>query len=146
MILDVVTVLCACAVIVGSFLYARFMLKSKFPHFFNLKKHAYAVCITVIVITILHQFNILSYDLGLTIDQHAMMDYVLVVGSLLVIGFLRKAKYAKPSAMQGIYVKDGENPFEVLFPQWFDDREIFLDLTDLPSFEFFDPLKELLRF
>lgn len=109
------------------------MLKSKFPFFFNSKRHAYAVCITLIVITVLHQFNILSYDFGLTLDQHAMMDYFLIVGSLLVIGFLRKAKYLKPSAMQGIYVKDGKNPFEVLFPQWFaPDRESLFVLPNNP--------------
>lgn len=147
--LDALTVLYACAVIVGSYLYARYMLKSKFPYFFKAKKVTYVVCIVIIGMSVLHQFNILTdfplYDIGLTSDQHAMMDYFLIVGSLLVIGFLRKAKYQKPSAMQGIYVKKGQNPFEVAFPQWFDESEFYFDLSDLPTFDFEGSFRELSR-
>lgn len=127
------------------------MLKSKFPHFFNSKKVFYGLFSAIIVISILHQFNILPYfplyDIGLTPDQYAMGDFLLIVGSLLAIGFLRKAKYVKPSGIQGIYIKKGQNPFEVAFPQWFDeDRESFFDLSDLPTFDLQDLTRKLLRF
>ena len=125
------------------------MLKSKFPLFFNSKKVFYVAFSAIIVISVLHQFNILPYfpmyDIGLTPDQYAMGDFLLIVGSLLCIGFLRKAKYVKPSALTGIYVKDGQNPFEVLFPQWFDERECFFDLSDLPTFDFKDVSRILLK-
>jgi len=49
--------------------------------------------------------------------------------------------------MKGIYVKDGENPFEIAFPQWFaEDRESFFDLSDLPTFDLKDLPRKLLRF
>jgi len=146
--LDAVTLIYVCCLIVGTYAYARYMLKSKFPHFFNSKKVFYVLFSAIIVISVLHQFNILPYfplyDIGLTPDQHAMMDFLLIVGSLLCIGFLRKAKYVRPHDMQGIYVKKGQNPFEVAFPQWFDESEFYFP-SDLPTFDFKDASKIFLR-
>lgn len=144
------TLIYVCSLIVGTYLYARYMLKSKFPLFFNSKRVFYVLFSAIIVISVLHQFTILPYfplyDIGLTPDQYAMGDFLLIVGSLLLIGFLRKAKYVKPSGIQGIYIKKDQNPFEVAFPQWFaEDRESFFDLSDLPTFDFGDSFRDLSR-
>lgn len=92
-----------------------FVAYVKFPLFFHSRRLVYVVCGGIIALSVLHQVGVTSYRLN------PWIDYTLIIGSLLTIGFFRsflKGSYRGDSLEGVIIIKKGDNPFVLAIKKW----------------------------
>lgn len=143
--MDQVDTIFAVCLTLGALTYAGYMLKTHKPLFLKGRRIAYVACLGVISLFSLRIIKVIPELFPFAKDDPAfsVLNFVMVVGSLLIIGFFRQMGFwGTPKKLKGLVLKDGENPFFAVVPEW-KTREILENTAQLKFKDAIDDMKKM---